>query len=111
MLRAIVTLRSVTVPPVGSTSGLGMNLVSSMCSIILLPHSSRCAQPPNNLLSDKDVAISNIAGYCDKSRVRNCPCPLVPLLSFKTHGSVSGRVSAADTSRPGAYHSIVQQLM
>ena len=34
---------------------------------------------PNNLLSDKDVAISNIAGYCANIRVRHCPCPPVPL--------------------------------
>jgi hypothetical protein len=32
---------------------------------------------PNNLLSDKYVARSNIAGYCAKIRVRNCPCPAV----------------------------------
>src|SRR5262245_44568847 len=40
----------------------------------------------NNLLSDKDVAISNITGYCAKIRVRNCPCPPLPLPSSRRTG-------------------------
>jgi hypothetical protein len=61
---------------------------------------------PNNLLSDKYVAISNIAGYYANMRVRNFPYPLVPLPP-KTHGSVSGSVTKTVTLQRGADHSIV----
>src|SRR5215510_11743809 len=36
-------------------------------------------EQPNNVLSDTDVALSNSAGYCAKTRVTNSPCPPVPL--------------------------------
>jgi hypothetical protein len=43
---------------------------------------------PNNFLSDKDVAIANIAGYGATMRLRNCPGPPIPLPFLKTRGSV-----------------------
>src|SRR5262249_43396454 len=38
-----------------------------------------CVCPPNNVLSDTDVALSTIAGDGATRRVRYGPCPLVPL--------------------------------
>src|SRR5262249_24316269 len=66
-------------------------------------------EQPNNVLSDTDVALSNIAGYCAKTRVTNSPCPPVPLPPSR-HTGVSQEASRQRSpSRPGADHSIVRR--
>src|SRR5215831_18870151 len=57
-------------------------------------HFSTQVRSPNNLLSDKYVAISNIAGYDAKNSGEELPLPTDPTPPLKTHGSVSGSVTA-----------------
>src|SRR5262245_22855461 len=70
------------------------------------PESYPALLAPNNLLSDTDVAISNIAGYCAKIRVSNCPCPPVPLPPSRRTGVYQEESLQLSPYRPGAYHSI-----
>jgi hypothetical protein len=63
---------------------------------------------PNNVLSDKDIAISNIAGYCAKMRVRNCPCPPVPLPPSRRTRVYQEASQQLSPFRLGAAHSIVR---
>jgi hypothetical protein len=63
---------------------------------------------PNNVLSDKDVARSNIAGYYANMRVRHCPCPPVPLPPSRRTGVYQEASRQLAPSRLGADHSIVR---
>src|SRR4029453_9405981 len=62
---------------------------------------------PNNLLSDKYVAISHIARYFSKIRVRHCPCLLVPVPPSRRTGVYQEASRQRSPSRHDADHSIV----